>query len=64
MVELPKTYFCAWVPVVIRVLLVLGHFLGILLPNLALTHLLANSGIELAHLAALSHRVASFVEIL
>jgi hypothetical protein len=42
----------------------LGDFFWILLANLPLTHLLTDARVELTHLTALSHGVASFSKIL
>jgi hypothetical protein len=48
----------------VRVLLVLGYLFRILLANFPLTHLLADSRVELTHLAALSHGVTGFSKIM
>ena len=58
------TYLGAWIPVVVWVLLMLGDLFWILLANLPLAHLLADAGIKLTHLAALSHSVTGFSKIL
>lgn len=58
------TYFCAWVSVVVGILLVFDNLFGVLLSDLAFAHLLADSRIELTHLAALSHRIAMLVQVL
>ena len=43
-------YLGSWIAVMVRIGLVLLNFLGELLTNVFLRHLLAHSGIELAHL--------------
>lgn len=42
----------------------LDNLFGVLLSDLAFAHLLADSRIELTHLAALSHRIAMLVQVL
>ena len=49
---------------VVGILLVLDNLLWVLLSDLALAHLLADSRVELTHLTALSYWVATLVQVL
>ena len=62
--EREVTYFRARIPVVVRILLMLGDLLRKLLLDLALAHLLTHAWIELAHLATLAHTIAQIAKVL
>ena len=62
--DVTKTYLSARVTVMVRIKIVLGHLFGVLSANGTLTHLLANTRVQLTHLRPLAHLVAIFVKIL
>ena len=51
-------YFCTRIAMMVWVKLMLAHFFRILLPNLPLGHLFADTRVQLTHLRALLHTVA------